>query len=104
MSNRRYNMAEDMILDVGTGVPFVDKSADPMFNSTPTTPGDFAAQFPTPLDTTELVTMCEEVTAWRAIPEIRTGLKVYTWREMDTLGMVSGSAYVGFADGDCPEE
>lgn len=98
-------MAEELILDVTTGKSFVDKAVDPVLTAAVVvTPADFAAQFPNPLDTTELVAMCEEINVWRSIPEIRTGLKVYNWREMDTLNMTSGSAYVGFTDGTCPEE
>lgn len=98
-------MADELILDVTTGKSFVDKSTDPVMTAaTVVTPADFAAQFPNPLDTTELVAMCEEINVWRSIPEVRTGLKVYTWREMDKLNMTSGSAYVGFTDGTCPEE
>lgn len=96
-------MADELILDVTTGGAFVSKATDPVVTNV-ATPGDFAAQFPTPLDTTELVTMCEELNVWRSIPEVRTGLKTYTWRQMDTLAMTSGSAYVGFSDGACPEE
>jgi hypothetical protein len=48
--------------------------------------------------------MCEELNVWRSIPEVRTGLKVYTWRELNELAINSGSAYVGFSDGYCPEE
>lgn len=68
------------------------------------TPGDFAAQFPTPLDQTEIIAMCEEVSLLQTLPEQRTGLKSYSWRELDKLQFSSGCQYIGFADGDCPEE
>lgn len=67
-------------------------------------PADFAAQYPTPLDTTEILAMCEEITLWRDLPEKRTGLKQETYREMTSLAFNSGSSYIAFADYVCPEE
>src|ERR1035437_2479592 len=82
----------------------VFRATDPAISNV-ATPGDFAAQFPTPLDTTEILAMCEEISVWRTIPEQRTGLKSYTWREMSSLAMTSGSYhYAAFTDGTCPEE
>ena len=95
-------MAE-VILNLGEGDPaFVSRATDPVSPNS-STPGDFAAQFPTPLDTTELVTMCEELSAWRTIPEVRTGLKVYTWRDLTSLAFTTSGSLIGFADGACPE-
>lgn len=96
-------MSDEVILDATTGGAFVSRATDPVVSNVGT-PADFSAQFPTPLDTTELVAMCDEVNAWRAIPEIMTGLKTYTWREMDELTFTSGTSYSAFADGACPEE
>lgn len=67
-------------------------------------PADFAAQYPTPLDTTEILAMCEEINLWRNIPELMTGLKQETYREMSSLAFNSGSSYIAFADYVCPEE
>jgi hypothetical protein len=67
-------------------------------------PADFAAQYPTPLDTTEILNMCEEVTLWKDLPDRRTGLKTELWREMTSLAFNSGSSYIAFADYVCPEE
>jgi len=67
-------------------------------------PGDFAAQYPTPLDPTEILDMCEEITLLRHLKELRTGLKYDMWREMTSLEFNSGSSYIAFADGYCPEE
>ena len=91
-------MANEPMLDVS-----VEKAADPVaFNVV--TPGDFVAQFPTPLDQTELLAMCDEVSVFRALPEERTLLKDIAWREMTSLAFVSGTNYETFADGACPEE
>lgn len=99
-------MAKELVLNLGADAPqnpgFVSKATDPVLPGV-TTPGDFAAQYPTPLDTTELLAMCEEVNMLRAIPDLGTGLKNFTYREMDELAFVSGSSYVSFADGVCPE-
>jgi len=83
----------------------VEKGTDPLVNPAyVVTPADFAAQFPTPLDTTELITMCDEISAWKAVPEQTTLLKTISWREMSSLNFTSGSTMKTFADGTCPEE
>jgi len=82
----------------------VQKANDPVNSPQASTPTDFAAQFPQPLDTTELVVMCEELGLWNSLPERSTSLKAETWRELNTLAFTSGSSYISFADGGCPEE
>src|SRR4030043_1446760 len=86
----------------------VTKATDPLILPQPyVQPTDFAAQYPQPLDTTELIDKCEEVNLLRAIPEIPTSLSAHTWREMNVLGMLSGTTYapdyIAFLDGSCPE-
>lgn len=66
-------------------------------------PADFAAQYPTPLDTTEILAMCEEVSMYKFLPEQPTGLKQETYREMTSLAFTSGSTATTFADYNCPE-
>lgn len=84
---------------------FVSRATDPLILPQPySTPSDFAAQYPTPLDPTEIIAMCEEVTLWQALPEETTALKQETWRELNALAFTSGSSYISFADGECPEE
>src|SRR5512138_1780287 len=103
-------MNGEVILNLGGGqerafqAGVVQKANDPIMSPQPATPIDFAAQFPQPLDTTELVVMCEELGLWKAIPERPTSLKAETWRELNELAFTSGSSYVSFADGACPEE
>lgn len=96
----------EQVLNLGGGVErsFVQKATDPVFSPAASTPVDFAAQFPQPLNTTELITMCEELSLWKALPEIPTALKAETWRELNELAFTSGSSYISFADGACPEE
>jgi len=95
----------EQVLDLGGGGAFVSKTTDPLILPQPyASPADFAAQYPTPLDTTELVAMCEEISLWQALPELTTGLQQETWRELNSLAFTSGSAYISFADGECPEE
>jgi len=95
----------EQVLDPSTGEAFIARATDPNITPQPySSPADFAAQFPTPLDTTELIAMCEEVTVLQTIPEIETGLKQETWRELNELAFTSGSSYISFADGACPEE
>jgi hypothetical protein len=103
---------EDRVLNLGTDAhqekSFVTKTTDPLILPQPyASPADFAAQYPTPLDVTEIIAMCEEVTEWQAIPENPDGpyaLKAETWRELSSLAFTSGSSYISFADGECPEE
>jgi hypothetical protein len=83
--------------------PVVQRATDPIAVNV-VTPGDFAGQFPTPLDHTEILDMCEDISLFQNIPEIRTSLKQELWREMSTLAFVSGSNYIAFTDGACPEE
>lgn len=98
-------MIGENVLDAESGGAFVARATDPVILPQPyVTPADFAAQYPTPLDTTEIVAMCEEITMWKAIPTDDTMLKEHTWRELNTLAFTSGSSYVSFADGACPEE
>lgn len=105
-------MAGEKVLDLGAGGrsayradPMVQRATDPVLLPTPyASPTDFAAQYPTPLDPTEVIAMCEEVTLWQALPEEGTALKEHTWRELNSLAFTSGSAYISFADGECPEE
>lgn len=94
--------------DAGAERAFVTRAADPVIAPQPyVSPADFAAQFPQPLDTTEIIAMCEELSAWQAIPVNPDGdyaLNAHTWRELNSLAFTSGSAYISFADGECPLE
>jgi hypothetical protein len=101
----------DTVLNLGADAnvekAFVLKEqfGDPALLPTPyATPADFADQYPLPLDTTEIIAMCEEVTLWKALPEIRTSLYAEQWREMTSLAFNSGSASIAFPDGMCPDE
>ena len=106
----------ETVLDVTNGKGFaqgeVQRATDPgMFPTTYTTPGDWAGQFPQPLDPNEILSMCEEISLWKLLPEKRTMLYGETWREMSSLYMISGTttatkvgSYLSFADGYCPEE
>lgn len=107
------DIAGEKVLDLGAGGGkasfksgvLVPRATDPVILPQPyVTPTDFAAQFPTPLNTLEILAMCEEITLWKALPELPTALKQETWRELNSLAFVSGSSYISFADGECPEE
>lgn len=84
--------------------PIVERQSDPNIAPTYSTPADFAAQWATPLDPTEIIALAEEVSLYKWLPQLRTTLKEETWREMNLLAFTSGSAYVSFQDGTCPEE
>lgn len=106
MSDVVLNLGEDKQVEKAfVAAPVVARATDPVISPQPYShPADFSAQYPTPLDTTEILALCEEVSLLRAIPEERTALSSYTWREMTSLAFVSGSSYLAFADGACPEE
>lgn len=98
----------DLVLNLGNEAgeapnAFVNKATDPVVSNV-ATPTDFAAQYPQPLDPTEIIAMCEEVNLWRSIPSQPTELKAEQWRELNELAFTSGSSYISFADGACPEE
>ncbi len=96
-------MTQELVADIANGGAFVQRATDPVVSNV-ATPVDFTAQFPTPLDPTEILAMCEEVNLLNSIPERRTGLKQELWREMNELAFTSGSNYIAFTDGACPEE
>lgn len=108
-------MLNEPVLNLGDGGGQIDtramvqqamviRATDPNILPQPyVSPADFAAQYPQPLNTTEIIAMCEELSAWSAIPEERTMLKAETWRELNSLAFSSGSSYISFADGECPE-
>jgi len=98
-------MSEQPVLDLETKSLMVEKATDPLISPNYTQPVDFAAQYPTPLDTTEILRLCEEVSLLQAIPTIRTNLSVFTWREMTALAFTgSSTSQLSFQDGYCPEE
>jgi hypothetical protein len=92
----------EQVLNPSTGEVF--RGAEPVVVPNASLPADFAAQFPTPLDPTEILDLCEELTLWKYIPEKITGLKTELWREMTSLAFTSGSNYIAFGDYLCPEE
>jgi len=106
------DISGEKVLDLGAGggrasfeSGLIQRATDPVILPQPyVTPTDFAAQFPTPLNTLEILAMCEEITMWKALPELPTALKQETWRELNSLAFVSGSSYISFANGECPEE
>jgi hypothetical protein len=97
-------LAGEQVADMANpGGAFVSRATDPVVTNV-ATPIDFAAQYPTPLDPTEVIAMCEEINLLNAIPDRGTGLQQEIWRELNELAFTSGSAYIAFADGACPEE
>ena len=101
MPDKVLNLGED----AGLEPSFEQKTTDPVILPQPySSPADFSAQYPQPLDPTEIIAMCEEVNLLQAIPDQATALQAHLWREMTSLEFTSGSAYLAFADGECPEE
>jgi hypothetical protein len=83
----------------------VKRALDPLVLPQPyVAPPDFTAQYPQPLDTQEIIAMCEELSVWQMLPVIPTALNGETWRELNTLAFTTGSSLIAFATGECPEE
>ena len=93
----------DIALDVRTGEPYVQRATDPVLPNV-AQPGDFTAQYPQPLDPTEIITMCEEINVYQTIPVKRTMLNAETYREITSNQWVTGSNLIAFPDGACPEK
>lgn len=107
MPDEILNLGADAALEKSfvAETPVVQRSTDPVILPQPyVQPTAFDAQYPQPLDPTEIIAMCEEITMWQALPEEQTALNGLTWREMTSLAFVSGSTFIAFADGECPEE
>jgi len=94
----------DIVQDLAQGGVLTERTTDPVITPAYSTPADFSAQWATPLDPTEVLAMAEEASLYKFIPALRGQLKEETWREMNALAFTSGSAYVSFSDGTCPEE
>ena len=69
-------------------------------------PSTFTDQYPQPLDPTEILDMCEEITVWKTLPEVITDYNADQWREMTALSFDStGETNHGFfTKGACPDE
>ena len=81
-----------------------ERDADPMFPNGVPTPGDYTTEFGVPLDTTEIITLCEEVGLYNALPEVTKGTKTESWLELDQLEFASGCDSCAFPAGECPED
>lgn len=71
-----------------------------------TAPSDFDGQYPQPLDPTEILTQCEEISVWKALPEVVTPFNADMWREMSSIDFITatGTGNDGFfAKGGCPD-
>lgn len=101
-------LAGEKVLNLGEDAnvekAFVSRATDTLINPAYTQPVDFAAQYPNPLDTTEILRLCEEVSLLQSLPEQSTQLNTYTWREMTSLAFTGTAHYLSFQDGYCPEE
>lgn len=71
-----------------------------------TAPGDFAAQYPQPLDPTEILTECEEINVWRSLEEVVTPFNADQWREMTDIDFATATGLLNdgfFEKGGCPD-
>jgi len=83
------------------GLEFRD--TDPLFPAGVPTPGDFANEFGTPIDPTEIIPLCEDLGLYTALPEVVSGSKTDNWRELTQLEFASGCDSCAFTPGECPE-
>lgn len=83
----------------------INRAVDPVILPQPMTrPTDFTLEFGVPVDTTEIIAMCEEVSAYNAIPEVVNGSNTESWLEMNALYFTGGQNFVAFENGGCPED
>lgn len=71
-----------------------------------TQPSDYTAQYPQPLDPTEILTECEEISVWRALPEVVTPFNADQWREMTDVDFATATGLANdgfFSKGGCPD-
>lgn len=69
-------------------------------------PADFTAQYPQPLDPTEILTECEEINVWRALEEKVTPFNADQWREMTDIDFATSTGLTNdgfFLKGGCPD-
>jgi hypothetical protein len=88
--------------------PLIQKTeTDPVVILQPyTEPADFDAQYPQPLDPTEILTECEEISVWRALPEKVEPFNADQWREMTDIDFATATGLTNdgfFAKGGCPD-
>lgn len=83
----------------------VTRASDPAIHPQPYySPPDFANQFGIPVDQTEIIALCEEVSMYNALPEVVNGSNTESWREMTELNFTGGQNFIAFENGGCPEE
>ncbi len=88
-----------------SGKGLVTRATDPSILPQPyASPADFTNEFGVPVDTTELIALCEETSLYQAIPEVINGSNTESWREVTALAFLSGTNYIAFEAGGCPEE
>jgi hypothetical protein len=97
--------ADQMAAENRSQTQIVQKGTDPLIGTQPVvSPADLAIEFGTPIDVTEIITLCEETGLYEAIPEVINGSQTENWREKTALEFASGTAWIGFTPGGCPEE
>jgi len=72
-----------------------------------TQPGDFTGEYPQPLDPTEILQQCEEISVWRALPEKITPFNADQWREMTEIDFATSTGLAAdgfFLKGGCPDQ
>lgn len=102
----------DEALNLGEQVPDAQKSAmiekqtDPTLAPTPyASVTDYSTVYPINLlQNTEILAMCSETNMLQTLHEEVSGLKAVTWYELNELAFTSGSSYISFNDGECPNE
>lgn len=82
-----------------------NRATDPVIVPQPYySPNDFTTEFGVPVDTTEIIALCEEISALNALPEVVNGANTESWLEMNALYFTGGQNYIAFENGGCPEE
>lgn len=81
------------------------RATDPLIAGTPPyRANDFTLEFGVPVDTTEIMALCEEISLYDGLPEVINGANTDSWLEMNALYFTGGQNFVAFGNGECPEE
>lgn len=80
------------------------RATDPLIDYQPVVrPTDFATEFGIPVDQTEIIALCEEISTYQNLPEVINGSHTESWLEMNALYFTGGANYIAFENGGCPE-
>lgn len=103
---KALGIAEERIAEIQKSLMVQKTVTDPVVLLQPyVAPTDFAAEYPQPIDPTEILTLCDEISVYQALPEVVSDTNQDLWREMNAIDFTgAGVANDGFfLKGGCPD-